>query len=128
MVLIQLWINTTRKVLKYRMREIYISRDETYTKIYLIEDMQIVEKHKEEIKNPMIEGNIYVGKVQNVLPGMQAAFVRIGNTKNAFVHLKDLLPKEDVTKPVEKSSQNDIRKVIKPRRPNISSSNAWWKL
>lgn len=106
------------------MREIYISRDETYTKIYLIEDMQIVEKHKEEIKNPMIEGNIYVGKVQNVLPGMQAAFVRIGNTKNAFVHLKDLLPKEDVTKPVEKSSQNDIRKVIKPRRPNISSSNA----
>lgn len=128
MVLIQLWINTTRKVLKYRMREIYISRDETYTKIYLIEDMQIVEKHKEEIKNPMIEGNIYVGKVQNVLPGMQAAFVRIGNTKNAFVHLKDLLPKEDVTKPVEKSSQNDIRKVIKPRRPNISSSNTWWKL
>lgn len=122
MVLIQQWINTTRKVLKYRMREIYISRDEIYTKIYLIENMQFVEKHREEIKNPMIEGNIYIGKVQNVLPGMQAAFVRIGNTKNAFVHLKDLLPKEDVTKSLEKNSQNDIRKVIKPRRPDISSS------
>lgn len=98
------------------MKEIFISKDEEYKKIYLIQDFQIVEKHVEEIENPMIEGNIYIGKVQNVLPGMQAAFIRIGNTKNAFIHLKDLLPKKDVANPQKEEIQNDIRKVIKPRR------------
>ena len=98
------------------MKEIFISKDEEYKKIYLIQDFQIVEKHIEEIENPMIEGNIYIGKVQNVLPGMQAAFIRIGNTKNAFIHLKDLLPKKDVANLQKQETQNDIRKVIKPRR------------
>lgn len=98
------------------MKEIFISKDEEYKKIYLIQDFQIVEKHVEEIENPMIEGNIYIGKVQNVLPGMQAAFIRIGNTKNAFIHLKDLLPKKDVANLQKQEIQNDIRKVIKPRR------------
>ena len=74
------------------MKEIFIDEDKNFTKIYLIEDYKIIEKHNENKKSPMIEGNIYVGKVQNVLPGMQAAFVRIGNTKNAFIHLKDILP------------------------------------
>lgn len=99
------------------MKEIYISRENNTTQIYLIEDWIIVEKHSENIDNPMIEGNIYIGKVQNVLPGMQAAFVRIGNTKNAFIHLKDILPKENVANRKEKKPlKKDIRKVIRPRR------------
>lgn len=98
------------------MKEIYIVRENNATQIYLIEDWMIVEKHNENIDNPMIEGNIYIGKVQNVLPGMQAAFVRIGNTKNAFIHLKDILPKENVANRKEKkSSKKDIRKLIRPR-------------
>ena len=48
--------------------------------------------------------------------GMQAAFVNIGSGKNAFIHLKDILPKVDVTvdKPTKKE---DIRKIIKPGDP-----------
>ena len=113
MVLIQLWINTTRKVLKYRMREIYISRDETYTKIYLIEDMQIVEKHKEEIKNPMIEGNIYVGKIANVLKGLKLAFVNINKEKSGILPFSDL---------AKKYNEEDILKILKPRKWNFSTS------
>ncbi len=49
---------------------------------------------------------------------MQAAFVNIGSGKNAFIHLKDLLPKVDVTKETEKVNQNeDIRKIIRPGDP-----------
>ncbi len=98
------------------MKEIYIARENDTTQIFLIEDWQIVEKHKEKANNPMIEGNIYIGKVQNVLPGMQAAFIKIGNTKNAFIHLKDILPKEDVTKNKEKKSSKKIKNLIRPRR------------
>lgn len=60
------------------MKEIYILEDEQSKKIYLIEDNKILEKHEEIKSNPMLEGNIYIGKVNNVLPGMQAAFVNIG--------------------------------------------------
>lgn len=104
------------------MKEIYIARENDTTQIFLIEDWQIVEKHTEKTDNPMIEGNIYIGKVQNVLPGMQAAFVKIGNTKNAFIHLKDILPKVDITNCKGKKELKDIRKVVRPRRSNFSSS------
>lgn len=98
------------------MREIYIKQENDIKKIYLIEDKIVLEKHEESIDNPMLEGNIYIGKVQNVLPGMQAAFVNIGSGKNAFIHLKDLLPKVDITKEPETKNQ-DIRKIIKPGDP-----------
>lgn len=48
--------------------------------------------------------------------GMQAAFVNIGSGKNAFIHLKDLLPKVDVANN-EKIEKDDIRKLIKPGDP-----------
>ena len=70
------------------MREIYILEDENVKKIYLIEDNIIIEKHEESKENPMLEGNIYVGKVNNVLPGMQAAFVNIGSRKKCFYTFK----------------------------------------
>ena len=103
------------------MKEIYILEDEQSKKIYLIEDNQILEKHEEVKSNPMLEGNIYAGKVQNVLSGMQSAFVNIGSGKNAFIHLRDILPKRDV---VEDSDQPDVKiqDVIRPRRFYFSTS------
>ena len=98
------------------MKEIYIKEESNIKKIYLIENNEILEKHEENIQTPMLEGNIYIGKVQNVLPGMQAAFVNIGSGKNAFIHLRDLLPKVDVTKEPETKNE-DIRKIIKPGDP-----------
>ena len=98
------------------MKEIYIREDNDFKYIYLIEDNIIIEKHEENKENPMLEGNVYVGKVNNVLPGMQAAFVNIGSGKNAFIHLKDLLPKVDTVKG-EVPEQEDIRKLIRPGDP-----------
>ena len=56
------------------MKEIYILEDEMSRKIYLIEDNVILEKHEENKENPMLEGNIYIGKVNNVLPRNASSF------------------------------------------------------
>jgi ribonuclease G len=99
------------------MKELFIEKENGIKKIYLIENNTILEKHEENTESPMLEGNIYVGKVQNVLPGMQAAFVNIGSGKNAFIHLKDILPKVDITKNQNEVIEADIRKLVKPGDP-----------
>lgn len=99
------------------MKEIYIKQEENIKKIYLIENNIIIEKHEEDVENPMLEGNIYIGKVQNVITGIGAAFINIGKGKNAFIHLKDILPKVDITKEELDVETTTINEVIKPGDP-----------
>lgn len=76
------------------MKEIIISKNENSAyMVLLLEDGKIVEKYDESESNKILEGNIYCGIVKNVLPGMQSAFVDIGEDKNAFLHIKDVIPK-----------------------------------
>lgn len=89
------------------MYEVIINNRENEKIIILLENKEIVEVYKDSEETTRTEGNIYVGKVQNVLQGMQAAFVDLGETKNAFIHLKDLLPKIDT------KTGNDINEEIK---------------
>lgn len=101
------------------MQEIIINVDKKEFKtIALVENGNLVEIQRQEKEDKRIEGNIYIGKVQNVLKGMQAAFVDIGENKNTFIHLKDILPKVDITKEKEENiSEKDIGKVIKTGMP-----------
>ena len=57
------------------------------TRMALVEDGQLAEVSIERSESGHIVGNIYKGKVKNILPGMQAAFVDIGRDKNAFLYL-----------------------------------------
>lgn len=50
------------------MKEIFVKEENNLKKIYLIEDDVILERHEENNGNPMLEGNIYIGRVQNILP------------------------------------------------------------
>ncbi|WP_213975459.1 Rne/Rng family ribonuclease [Tepidanaerobacter acetatoxydans] len=65
-----------------------VARDQI--RIGVLEDRQLVEYYVEKTYDERITGNIYKGKVANVLPGMQAAFVDIGLGKNAFLYVGDL--------------------------------------
>ena len=78
------------------MRELLIKQVEDKEYIYLIESNHLVEQYVQNINNQTIEGNIYVGKVQNVINGLQAAFIDLGIPKKAFIHLKDILPKVNI--------------------------------
>ncbi|MBQ9616019.1 MAG: Rne/Rng family ribonuclease, partial [Selenomonadaceae bacterium] len=55
-------------------------------------ELQAIEM--ERASHSHLVGNLYRGRVQNVLPGMQAAFVDIGREKNAFLYIGDGMPKE----------------------------------
>lgn len=60
-------------------------------RIALLENDKLVEIHVERRGRERLVGNIYKGRVANVLPGMQAAFVDIGQDKNAFLYAGDIL-------------------------------------
>ena len=94
------------------MQEIIITNKENNKIIMLVENGQMIEQYQENDPKTRLEGNIYLGKIRNILPGMQAAFVDIGEGKNTFIQVKDLLKKEDETK--EKTAQTkDIKEVAK---------------
>ncbi len=100
------------------MKELIIFNNQNKKEIALLENEELVEFYEEDENNKTIEGNIYVGKVQNVLVGLQSAFVNIGEKRTAFIHAKDILPKVDITKETVEE-EVPINKLIKPGDPII---------
>jgi len=76
-------------------REILINAAPRETRVAILEDDRLVELLVDRPESRRMIGDIYVGKVEAVLPGIQAAFVNIGTEKSAFLHAADVLPDED---------------------------------
>ncbi len=72
-------------------KEIIISYQQSNVRVALKEDEKLVEFYMEESKNCQKVGNIYKGKVKDILPGMQAAFVDVGFSKNTFLYVDDII-------------------------------------
>ena len=72
-------------------REIVINANPRETRVAIIEDDQLVELLVDRPEARRMVGDIYIGKVEAVLPGIQAAFVDIGTEKSAFLHASDLV-------------------------------------
>ena len=72
-------------------KEIVINISQRETRVALLEDGTIVELFIERGNEADITGNIYKGRVQRVLPGIQAAFVDIGLNQAAFIYVDDVL-------------------------------------
>ncbi len=77
-------------------KKIIVDVQHDQTRVALLEDSELVEIYMEGEENRGIVGNIYRGKVENVLPGMQAAFVDIGLEKNAFLYAGDINTEKSV--------------------------------
>ena len=75
-------------------REIVADVNPHEARVALMEDGQLVEIQVEMRGQERLVGNIYKGRVANVLPGMQAAFVDIGLERNAFLYAGDILVNE----------------------------------
>ena len=71
-------------------KEIFINESMEETRIAIQEDNQLVEVYIERQDNHRMVGNVYKGKVENVLPGMQAAFVDIGYELNSFLPFSEI--------------------------------------
>ena len=103
------------------MREIIIDNTDEKSIITLVENSIVTEKYEEDFNKKRIEGNIYLGKIQRVLPGLQAVFVDIGNNRNAFLHIKDIVTK--VSNEAGNKNENfediDIKEYVKVGMPVI---------
>jgi ribonuclease G len=72
------------------LKEILIQVTKEETKVAVLEKRRLVEVYLERSFQMRLAGNIYKGRIENVLPGMQAAFVNIGLERNAFLYVEDV--------------------------------------
>jgi ribonuclease G len=75
-------------------RELLISVDAGEKRVAVLEDDKVAEVYLERPERHSIAGNIYLGVVDNVLPGMEAAFVEIGLEKNGFLYVDEIVGPE----------------------------------
>jgi ribonuclease G len=94
------------------IKQILVNIGINETRVAILEDGVLVEYSIEYTEEQKRAGNIYRGKVENVLPGMQAAFINIGEEKNAFLYIDDVLPKESETENTETSKQLSISDLL----------------
>ncbi|MBN2091972.1 Rne/Rng family ribonuclease, partial [candidate division KSB1 bacterium] len=71
-------------------KQIFINTSIGETRIAILEDGKLVELFVERPENERMVGDIHLGRVANVMKGMQAAFVDIGQTQDAFLHFSDI--------------------------------------
>ena len=88
-------------------REILINGSQRETRVAIIEDDRLVELLLDRPDHRRMVGDIYLGRVEAVLPGIQAAFVDIGQEKSAFLHASDLLEPEEDEEPGEDDDDAD---------------------
>ena len=75
-------------------RDLVISVDVAEQRVAILEDDKVAEVYLERPESRSIAGNIYKGTVDNVLPGMEAAFVEIGLEKNGFLYVDEIVTPE----------------------------------
>ncbi len=73
-------------------KELIINAAPNGVEIALLEDKKLVELHSDKVDARFAVGDLYLGKVKKLIPGLNAAFVDVGHEKDAFLHYTDLSP------------------------------------
>jgi ribonuclease G len=89
-------------------REILINGGQRETRVAIMEDDRLVELLVDRPDHRRTVGDIYLGRVEAGLPGIQAAFVDIGQEKSAFLHASDLLEPEEDEDPGEEDEAAEV--------------------
>lgn len=92
-------------------KELIINASGDAVEIALLEDKKLVELHYEKGHDEFAVGDLYLGKVKKLMPGLNAAFVDVGYEKDAFLHYTDLSPY--------------FRSLVKFSRESISGNKSW---
>ncbi|MDG1495836.1 MAG: ribonuclease G [Porticoccaceae bacterium] len=92
-------------------QELLINITPMETRVALVENGVPQDIFVERNNKQGLVGNIYKGKVVRVLPGMQAAFIDIGEARTAFLHMDDLLPRKSKINAGD-NGEPDIRKLL----------------
>ena len=101
--------------------QIYINKTYNETRVAITENGELVELYIERKSRPPLVGNVYKGKVGNIIPGMQAAFIDLGIGKSGFISVEDVqedsyfeffLEEEDL-KPKKKKTKSLIQDLLR---------------
>ena len=93
--------------------EILVNIGPTETRVALVDNGVLQEVYVERARSKSFVGNIYKGKVIRVLPGMQAAFVDIGQERAGFIHVADLAPLDQDGVEQKLSGEEDVRELLR---------------
>lgn len=98
-------------------QSILINREVCEVRVAFLEEKQLVELHTEKFDEQTIVNNIYRGKVQDVVPGLQAAFIDVGLERNMFLHFMDIRPESLVLgKPDPLEAMREASEIVLPGR------------
>jgi ribonuclease G len=89
-------------------QELLINATPPETRVAVVEDGGTVEVLHERRGHQGLVGNVYLGRVHRILPGMHAAFVSIGLDRDAFLYVEDVLPKTVEADGEEKAERGEI--------------------
>lgn len=90
-------------------RDLVIKKNGKGVQIALLENNRLVEFHVDDQKATFNAGNIYLGRIKKINPGLKAAFVSVGHSKEAFIHYTDLSP--------------NIRSILKYTKQAVNKEN-----
>ncbi|MBN1289781.1 MAG: Rne/Rng family ribonuclease [Actinobacteria bacterium] len=79
-------------------KDMLVTYEKNQLRLAIMENGDVAEVYMEKKERRSVVGNIYKGRITNVLPGMSAAFIDIGTGKNALLYLQDLVLMEDGSK------------------------------
>ena len=100
-----------RAILEGPPRTMLVTAREDRTQVAVLEDRSLVEHYVTRAEDVTYVGNIYMGRVQNVLPGMEAAFIDIGKGRNGVLYAGEVLYDE---LDLEEEGSQRIENVLKP--------------
>ena len=101
------------------MKELFVDRGITQSRAALLEDGKLQGLYIENIDSSSINGNIYKGRIENIVNGLNAAFVNIGTYKNAILHFEN----ESVIKTFKKGQEvivQVIREGVNEKGPRVA--------
>jgi len=91
-----------------------VSSDKNETRVAILESKQVVQLYFDRKKSKSLVGNIYLGKIENVLSSLDAAFVDIGEEKNAFLYINEVA--YDVELEERDEIARRIQHILKPNQ------------
>src|SRR4051812_44505003 len=100
--------------------QIVINVDIGETRVAIIENGIVTELHIERRGDRNVVGDVYLGKVTRVLPGMNAAFVDLGLERAAFLHVDDALPDEDFRAAILGDDDEDVPEASEVEAPHAA--------
>ena len=92
-------------------KELIINASGEGVEIALLEDKKLVELHYERGQDQFAVGDLYLGRVKKLMPGLNAVFVDVGYEKDAFLHYTDLSPY--------------LRSLIKFSKQSVDGNTQW---